>query len=68
MLTRSIEVTVRGTAAELDKLKNVSLSAVADLSAIATTGDVSVAAKIHIAGTATAGAIGDYKMTVNIKG
>lgn len=68
VLTRSIEVTVRGTAAELDKLKNVSLSAVADLSAIATTGDVSVAAKIHIAGTATAGAIGDYKMTVNIKG
>lgn len=68
VLTRSIEVTVRGTAAELDKLRAYNLSAVADLSAIATTGDVSVAAKIRISGSASAGAIGDYKMTVNIKG
>ena len=67
VLTRSIEVTVRGTGAELAKLRPSDISAMADLSAIATTGDVSVAAKIHITGAA-AGAIGDYKMTVYIKG
>jgi YbbR domain-containing protein len=67
LLTQSLEATIRASSDVLSKIKSNNLRAVADLSQIVSTGDVSVPVKIYIDGYSDAGAVGDYKVTVNIK-
>lgn len=69
ILTRSIEVRIRASAEALKDIKSNNLRAVADLADIATVGDISVPVKIHVDGSfaESAGAVGDYTITVNIK-
>jgi YbbR domain-containing protein len=67
ILTESIEVTVRAVENVLSEITSDSLRAVADLSGIASKGDVSVPVKIYVVGFTDAGAIGDYTITINIK-
>ncbi|MEG2214012.1 MAG: CdaR family protein [Oscillospiraceae bacterium] len=67
ILTRNIEVTVRASADVLKKIKADNLRAVADLTDIATMGDVTVPVKIYVDGFTNAGAVGDCTMTLHIK-
>ncbi len=68
VITRSLEVTIRASAEVLKSIKSDNIRAVADLTDIRATGDVSVPVKIRIDGYTDAGAIGDYMITVNLKG
>ncbi|NCB50980.1 MAG: hypothetical protein EOM54_03725 [Clostridia bacterium] len=69
ILTESLEVTIRAAEDVLSEITTDNLRAVADLTDISSTGDVSVPVKIYINGFPDAGAIGEgeYKITVNIK-
>lgn len=67
ILTESLEVTIRAAENILSEITSDNLRAVADLTDTASTGDVSVAVKVYVDGFPEAGAIGENKITVNIK-
>jgi YbbR domain-containing protein len=76
IITRSVDILLRGTAAEIAKITPdvfgktavpVSYRVVADLSELGdTTGTYSVLAKVYVDGEADVGAVGEYKITVTI--
>lgn len=67
MLTESREVTIRATEDVLSRITSDNLRAVADMTGYSSTGEVSVPVKIKIDGYSDAGAIGEYKVNVNIE-
>jgi YbbR domain-containing protein len=68
VVTKDLEVVLRGSGAELQKVKPSNIRIVADLVELgAATGTVSVVAKISIDGDfKTVGVIGEYKITVKL--
>ncbi len=67
VMVESIDVIIRGPEDVLEGISDVNVRAVADLSEFGNaTGIVSAPVKIYIDGTTNAGALGDYKVYVNI--
>ena len=61
-------VTLRGTAEALEGVSAENVRAVADLTEFGTaTGFCSVPVKVYVDGTTSVGAIGEYKMFIQIK-
>lgn len=68
IITKSIEVTLRGTAEELNKVKSENISAVADLADYkGSTGSYMPEVKIYIDGSTNVGAIGSKTISVEIR-
>ncbi|NLC72719.1 MAG: hypothetical protein GX684_02975 [Ruminococcaceae bacterium] len=67
IVSRSLDVTIRGKQEILDKIAANNLRAVADLNNITSTGEIYVTAKIYVDGFADVGAVGEYKLIVNIR-
>ena len=68
ILSESLDVVIRGTEEELDKLKAENIRAVADLSDYKeSTGPFMVPAKIYVDGFVDVGAVGDYQISVNLQ-
>lgn len=68
VITENVEVTLRGTADVLDKVKPNNIRVVADLSELGTTSGVfEPAAKVYVDGFTGVGAVGDYKVYVKLK-
>ncbi len=65
-VTQQLSVVIRASEGVLEDIEPENLRAVADLSDISTTGDVSVPVQIFVDGFTNSGAIGDYNITVNI--
>ena len=66
ILTKSLDVTLRGREDVLSKIKAGDIQVVADLTDYNSRGDISVPVKINVKGY-DAGAIGDYNVTINLK-
>jgi len=67
IITKSLTVTIRGTEAALESLEADKIRVVADLSDYAdASGNVSVDAKVLVDGASNVGAIGSYKIQVEI--
>jgi len=67
IVTQSLDITVRGSAADIAQLKADNIWIVADLSDLGNAaGTFSVDAKVHIDGYPNMGAVGDYKITVTL--
>ena len=68
IITESIEVTLRGTAEDLNKVKNENIRAIADLSDYkGSTGSYMPAVKIYVDGFTNVGVIGTVTISVEIK-
>lgn len=68
IMSPSIDVTIRGPKNVLDSISDVNVRAVADLTDYGnTTGFFSVPVKIYIDGTTEAGALGDYRVFINLR-
>lgn len=68
VITENVEVTLRGTADVLDKVKPNNIRVVADLSELGTTSGVfEPAAKVYVDGFTGVGAVGDYRVYVRLK-
>jgi len=68
VVTESKEVTLRGTADVLDKVKSNNIRIVADLSELgATSGVFEPAAKVYVDGFTGVGAVGEYTVYVKLK-
>lgn len=67
VMSKSLEVVLRGPQDVLDNISDVNVRAVADLAEFGSaTGIVSAPVKIYIDGTTEAGALGEYQIYVNI--
>lgn len=67
VLTTSIDVVIRAPADVIDKITADNIKVLVDLTSYSTTsGTVSVMAKVYVDGYETAGAIGDYPVSVNL--
>ena len=67
ILTQSLDVTVRGSSADISQLKADNIWIVADLSDLGNAaGTFSVDARVHIDGFPNMGAVGEYKITVSL--
>ena len=66
MITQSLAVTLRGSAADLASIRTESLSAVADLSEVSQTGDMTVNVRIRVDGFPNTGAIGTYQIAISV--
>ena len=68
LLTESIEVVIRGTDEQLEKIKAENIRAVADLAEIRdSTGSYMPNARIYVDGVTDVGAVGDYAISVEIR-
>lgn len=66
VITQSLAVTLRGSAADLDSIRTENLSAVADLSEVSQTGDMTVNVRIRVDGFPNTGAIGTYQIAISV--
>ena len=67
IVTQSLDVTVRGSSADISQLKADNIWIVADLSDLGNAaGTFSVDARVHIDGFPNMGAVGEYKITVSL--
>lgn len=68
VITESVDVTLRGTAAALDQIQPNNIRVVADLSELgSTTGVVEPPAKVYVDGVTGVGAVGSYTVYVRLK-
>lgn len=65
-ITKSVLITVRGPAEELDNIDASQIRVVANLSGVTTEGNQQVRARVYLDGTGTVGVIGEYSISVNI--
>lgn len=67
VVTKSLDILLRGKTESLGKVSPSQIRVVADLSGLgATTGTFTVLAKVYVDGDASVGAVGEYKVTVKI--
>lgn len=66
LVTRSVQVKVRGPAEELEKIDASQLRVVADLSGVTNEGTQLIRARVYLDGSSTVGVIGEYTISVNI--
>ncbi len=66
VITQSLPVTLRGSAADLDAIRAENLTAVADLSEVSQTGDMTVTVRIRVDGFPDTGAIGSYQIAISV--
>ena len=66
VITQSLPVTIRGSAEDLASIRAENLSAVADLSEISQTGDMTVNVRIRVDGFPNTGAIGTYQIAISV--
>ena len=66
VITQSLPVTLRGSAADLDAIRAENLTAVADLSEVSHTGDMTVTVRIRVDGFPNTGAIGSYQIAISV--
>lgn len=67
VITKSLDILLRGKTEALGKVMPSQIRVVADLSGLgATTGTFTVLAKVYVDGDSTVGAVGEYKVTVKI--
>lgn len=66
VITQSLAVTLRGSAADLDSIRTENLFAVADLSEVSQTGDMTVNVRIRVDGFPNTGAIGTYQIAISV--
>ena len=67
IITENLDVTIRGTADQLDAIKNENIRAVADLTDYKdSTGSYMPTVKIYVDGFTDVGAIGEYTISITI--
>ena len=66
VITQSLPVTIRGSAEDLASIRAENLTAVADLSEISQTGDMTVNVRIRVDGFPNTGAIGTYQIAISV--
>lgn len=67
VITKSLDILLRGKTEALDKVQPSNIRVVADLSGIGTTkGTFTVLAQVYVDGDTAVGAVGEYKVTVKI--
>ena len=67
IVSKNLEVVVRGPDASLKSVAPNNIRVVADLSDISTTGTIAVPVKVYIDGFTDVGAVGEYKLYVNVE-
>ena len=67
IITKNLEVRIRGAQDVLDQIQSSNLRAVADLSDITQTGDMYVPVKVELDGFTDAGAVGEYMIAISIR-
>lgn len=67
IITKNLEVKIRGTQDVLDQIQSSNLRAVADLSDITQTGDMYVPVRVELDGFTDAGAVGEYMIAIRIR-
>jgi hypothetical protein len=67
IITQSVDVTLRGSAEDIAKVKAENIRIVANLENVGNTGIFDVEARVYVDGYPEVGAIGTYKINVRIK-
>jgi YbbR domain-containing protein len=68
LVTKSLQVVIRGTEEAVSQIQSYNLRAVADLSEVdGATGNYGVPVKVYLNGYADAGVVGEYKIVVSLK-
>jgi hypothetical protein len=67
IVSRNLEVVIRGEAGDVSEVAANNIRVVADLSEITTAGTTAVPAKVYVDGFANVGAVGEYRMYITVE-